>query len=74
MVGAVAVIGDRVWVQGWALAGAQVWEAADSTSVRRAWHLLDEDVSVVLLTQTAADCLVTELSDLSWPLVVVIPP
>jgi vacuolar-type H+-ATPase subunit F/Vma7 len=70
----VAVIGDRVWVQGWALAGAQVWEAGDATSVRRAWHLLGEDVSVVLLTQAAADCLATELSELTWPLVVVIPP
>jgi vacuolar-type H+-ATPase subunit F/Vma7 len=71
--GAVAVIGARTRVQGWALAGARVCAADDPASVVRAWDQLGDDVSVVLLTEAAADALAAELVELSWPLVVVIP-
>ncbi|MFJ8962686.1 hypothetical protein ACIRG5_25170 [Lentzea sp. NPDC102401] len=69
--GAVAVIGAGV--SDWALAGVRVAEATDAASVRRAWNDLGEDVSVVLLTGTAAAALSTELAGNDRPLVAVIP-
>jgi vacuolar-type H+-ATPase subunit F/Vma7 len=70
-VGAVAVIGAGV--SDWALAGVRVSEAADAASVRRAWNSLGDDVSVVLLTGTAAAALSAELAVDDRPLVAVIP-
>ncbi|GAB2862087.1 V-type proton ATPase subunit F family protein [Lentzea nigeriaca] len=70
--GAVAVIGTGV--DGWALAGARVHEVGDDASVRMAWSSLEDDVSVVLLTEEAARVLRAELVATSWPLVVVMPP
>jgi vacuolar-type H+-ATPase subunit F/Vma7 len=70
-VGAVAVIGAGV--ADWALAGVRVSEATDAASVRLAWNGLGDDVSVVLLTGTAAAALSAELEGNDRPLVAVIP-
>ncbi len=69
--GAVAVIGAGV--SAWALAGVRVSEATDAQSVRLAWNNLGHDVSVVLLTGTAAEALSAELAGNDCPLVAVIP-
>jgi vacuolar-type H+-ATPase subunit F/Vma7 len=73
IVAGVAVIGDPVQVQGWALAGARVCPAADAESARQAWASLDPDTAVVLLTGPAAEYLASELAGRNWPLVAVIP-
>ena len=68
----VAVVGEQVRVQGFALAGAQVLVAEDAQAVRAAWRSLDGDVAVVVLTDRAAAALGDELE--RWPLTVVMPP
>jgi vacuolar-type H+-ATPase subunit F/Vma7 len=71
----VAVIGERVRVQGFALAGALVAAADDAAAVRSAWACLDDDVAVVVLTPRAAEALTDELVPAAGaPLTVVLPP
>jgi vacuolar-type H+-ATPase subunit F/Vma7 len=53
----IAVLGERHRVEGFALAGATVFDAADADSVRNAWARLPADVAVVVLTPAAADAL-----------------
>ena len=53
----VAVIGEGVRVQGFALAGALVLAAEDAAGARAAWRSLPPDVVVVVLTPEAADAL-----------------
>jgi vacuolar-type H+-ATPase subunit F/Vma7 len=53
-----AVIGEQVRIQGFALAGAEVCPATGPDAVRAAWAALGPDVGVVVLTPTAADALV----------------
>lgn len=53
----VAVIGEDVRVQGFALAGATVCPASGSTEVHAAWEGLAEDVVVVVLTAAASHAL-----------------
>jgi vacuolar-type H+-ATPase subunit F/Vma7 len=50
----VAVIGEELRVQGFALAGAAVYPARTEDEVRRAWLSLPADVAVVVLTARAA--------------------
>jgi hypothetical protein len=50
----VAVIGEGVRVQGFALAGALVFAAEDPGGARAAWRSLPADVEVVVLTPGAA--------------------
>jgi vacuolar-type H+-ATPase subunit F/Vma7 len=69
----VAVVGEQVRVQGFALAGAQVLVAEDAQAVGAAWRALDGDVAVVVLTDRAAAALGDEL-ERRWPLTVVMPP
>ena len=49
-----AVIGTRPAVDGFALAGAMVIEAADAAQARAAWAALPADVAIVVLTPVAA--------------------
>jgi vacuolar-type H+-ATPase subunit F/Vma7 len=72
-VAGVAVIGERVRVQGWALAGVRVLSADGADETRQAWHSLGAEVVVVLLTSSAAEYLADELVQCSWPFPVVIP-
>ncbi|HEX2894737.1 MAG TPA: hypothetical protein VHO29_12125 [Marmoricola sp.] len=53
----VAVIGEDVRVEGFALAGALVCPAYGEAAVRAAWDGLADDVAVVLLTPLAANAL-----------------
>jgi hypothetical protein len=50
----VAVIGEGVRVQGFALAGALVFAAEDPGGAHAAWRSLPPDVEVVVLTPGAA--------------------
>ncbi len=50
----VAVIGEGVRVQGFALAGALVFAAEDPGAARAAWRSLPPDVEVLVLTPGAA--------------------
>jgi vacuolar-type H+-ATPase subunit F/Vma7 len=71
----VAVVGERVRVQGFALAGALVAAADDAAAVRSAWAALGDDVAVVVLTPRAAQALADELlAAAGAPLTVVLPP
>jgi vacuolar-type H+-ATPase subunit F/Vma7 len=56
-VGRVAVLGESVRVQGYALAGAVPIVAESPEEARRAWSDLAGDVDLVVLTPTAAAAL-----------------
>ncbi|HEY6708605.1 MAG TPA: V-type ATP synthase subunit F [Actinomycetota bacterium] len=71
----VAVLGEQVRVQGFALAGALVLEAGDAAEVRAAWASLADDVAVVVLTPRAAEALRDRPPPgPGVPLTVVLPP
>ncbi|HEY1346343.1 MAG TPA: hypothetical protein VGF54_15255 [Streptosporangiaceae bacterium] len=53
----VAVIGEGVRVQGFALAGALVVAAEDAAGARAAWRSLPPDVAIAVLTPMAAEAL-----------------
>ncbi len=67
----IAVLGERHRVEGFALAGATVFDAADAGSVREAWARLPDDVAVVVLTPAAAHALEDVVQ--ARPLRVVLP-
>ena len=68
----VAVIGARLAVEGFGLAGALVRGADSAEEVLRAWTELADSVAVVVLTRSAAQTLGdTAVTD--DPLVVVLP-
>jgi vacuolar-type H+-ATPase subunit F/Vma7 len=69
----VAVLGERVLAEGWALAGARVLAAETPTEVRAAWAGLPTNVAVVLLTPAAAAALGPVPTDGERPLIVVMP-
>jgi vacuolar-type H+-ATPase subunit F/Vma7 len=71
----VAVLGEQVRVQGFALAGALVLEAGEAAQVRAAWAALAGDVAVVVLTPRAARALQDQPPPAAGlPLTVVLPP
>lgn len=55
--GLVVAIGESVYIQGYAVAGATTVVARTPEEVRRAWEGLDEVVSLVVLTPHAAAAL-----------------
>jgi vacuolar-type H+-ATPase subunit F/Vma7 len=67
----IAVLGESHRVEGYALAGALVFVAADANSVKDAWARLPDDVDVVVLTPAAADALEDVVQ--ARPLRVVLP-
>jgi vacuolar-type H+-ATPase subunit F/Vma7 len=69
----VAVIGEELGVQGYAMAGAVVCAADDEAGVLRAWRELPGDVAVALLTVRAAGWLGGELPRRPDVLTVVMP-
>jgi vacuolar-type H+-ATPase subunit F/Vma7 len=69
----VAVIGEAVRVQGYALAGAVVYPAEDADQARAAWRSLPPDTAVVVLTARAAAWL-GEAQRRNGVLAVVMPP
>ncbi len=50
----VAVIGEAVRAEGFALAGALVLTAEDQDTARAAWRSMPADIAVVVLTDRAA--------------------
>jgi vacuolar-type H+-ATPase subunit F/Vma7 len=52
-----AVIGEALRVQGYGLAGADVYPAEDGDEASAAWQSLPADTAVVVLTARAAACL-----------------
>ena len=74
----VVVIGERVRVEGFGLAGAEVFVAEDEIAVRGTWAALGSDVGVALLTPAARQALgaAEDLHEVGpgWPLLVVLPP
>ena len=75
----VVAIGERVRVEGFGLAGAEVFVAEDAAAVRVAWAGLGSDVGVAVLTPAARAALGSSEDDLlevvpDRPLLVVLPP
>jgi vacuolar-type H+-ATPase subunit F/Vma7 len=71
----VAVLGEQVRVQGFALAGALVLQADDAAQVCSAWAALADDIAVVVLTPRAAKALQDQPAPGGRaPLTVVLPP
>lgn len=68
-----AVIGEDLRIQGYALAGAALYPAADQAGARRAWLQLPEDIAVVIVTARAAGWLGDELARRPGVLPVVMP-
>jgi vacuolar-type H+-ATPase subunit F/Vma7 len=60
--GTVAVLGQPAVVRGWGLAGLLVLDAADAAQTRAAWAALPAEVSLVILTGSAAAALQPELA------------
>jgi vacuolar-type H+-ATPase subunit F/Vma7 len=58
---AIAALGNRERVEGFALAGVRVLVAEDDDAVRTAWSALDRDVAVLILTQDAQAALSDDL-------------
>jgi vacuolar-type H+-ATPase subunit F/Vma7 len=59
--GRVCAIGERALVEGYGLAGALVSVAEDVPTVRRAWHALPANTTIVILTPAAASAIAPDL-------------
>jgi vacuolar-type H+-ATPase subunit F/Vma7 len=70
----VAVIGEALRVEGYALAGAVVYPAEEADQVRAAWRSLPSDIAVVVLTARAAAWLGETPQRRDSVLPVVMPP
>lgn len=74
----VVAIGERIRVEGFGLAGAEVLVAEDAAAVRQAWAELGPGAAVVLLTPSAREALGRAADELDvvpgQPLLVVLPP
>jgi vacuolar-type H+-ATPase subunit F/Vma7 len=69
----VAVIGEAGRIRSFALAGVATHPAENGEEVRSAWRRLGDDVTVVILTPQAADCLASLLKQRPRVLTVVMP-
>lgn len=58
----VAVIGEALRIEGFALAGAVVCPAGNHEEADEAWRSLPPDIAVVVLTPAAAGCLAGQLA------------
>jgi vacuolar-type H+-ATPase subunit F/Vma7 len=70
----VAVIGEKVRIHGFALAGVSTYPAETDEDARSAWRSLGADVAVVILTPRAAQRLSAETARRPEVLTVVMPP
>lgn len=70
----VAVIGERVRVEGFALAGALVLAADTPGEARAAWDSLPPEVAVAVLTHRAAAWLRAPVAERPGVLTVEMPP
>ena len=69
----VMALGERVLLEGYKLAGANLHIAETDQEVRKLWADIPGQTSVVLLTQRAAKALGPLLLDPDSPLTVVLP-
>jgi vacuolar-type H+-ATPase subunit F/Vma7 len=69
----VVVLGDPIWVGGFALGGATVTPATTADAVRAAWDDLPDDAGVLVMTAEAAKILGDRLEERPYLLWVVIP-
>jgi len=70
---AIAAIGERESVAGFAFAGVQVCAAEDPDAARTAWHSLDDEVALLILTPIAHAALRDDLDAHGRCLCVVLP-
>lgn len=70
----VAVIGEEVRIQGFALAGVTTCPAETDDEARSAWRSLGDEVAVVIFTPRAAGRLEGRLEQRPDVLTVVMPP
>lgn len=71
--GAVAAVGERARVAGFALAGVTVLAAEQPDEVLRAWADLPAGTALVIVTPAAARALGPQRLDAGRPLTVVLP-
>lgn len=71
--GRVAALGERVRVEGFALAGALTVPAETPAAARARWRELPPDVLLVLLTPAAAEALAGELDAVPDRVTAVLP-
>lgn len=62
-VGKVVAVGERVRIEGFALAGVLTFTAEEPAGVAAAWQALPDDVAVVVLTPAAAAAVVDRVAD-----------
>ena len=70
----IAVLGEAVRTDAFALAGAFVIAADSPDAVRTAWRSLPDDVAVVVMTPLAADALGDAVADVRENLLIVTLP
>ena len=68
-----AVIGQALRIGGFALAGALLCPAENENEAHAAWQSLPPDIAVVVLTESAAGWLATQLAQRRDVLPVVMP-
>jgi vacuolar-type H+-ATPase subunit F/Vma7 len=71
--GRIIAIGEEARIMGFALAGVDIYPAADARAARAAWQDLQSDDALVILTAAAADALGDEVVRTRPPLTVVMP-
>jgi vacuolar-type H+-ATPase subunit F/Vma7 len=69
----IGALGESAKVEGFSLAGALVFPAAQSRAIDAAWDRLPDDVGVLILTATAAARLAARLGERPHLLPVVMP-
>jgi vacuolar-type H+-ATPase subunit F/Vma7 len=71
--GSVVALGESHGLEGFALVGVEVRRVAGPDDVRSVWEHLDDQVSLVILSQAAADVLAERLADRPDVLTAVLP-
>ncbi len=69
----VAAIGETHELEGFALVGVHIQTAGTPEALLDAWHNLDSDVGLVILSPAAADTLQSSLAERPDTLTVVMP-
>jgi vacuolar-type H+-ATPase subunit F/Vma7 len=70
----VAAIGEELAVEGYALAGCVLLPAHNPDEVNSAWQALPPDTVLLIVTQSAANCLADRLAERPDILTAVMPP
>lgn len=73
MPGTIAAIGDPALLDGFRLAGVEVFTGSTDEEIRRAWTALPKTTAIVILTPRSARALEPDLADPRSPMTVVLP-